>query len=109
VHMIGEKIRALRQALGLSQQKLADRAGIHRQHLMRIEAGKSDPGFSIVLRLVDALRVDVAELFISDYPQVEQAVERITKFRDIIFHGGPEMEYLMSEVDRIHQKLELDE
>jgi transcriptional regulator with XRE-family HTH domain len=37
---IGQRITALRKLEGISQQQLADRAGISRQHVGRIEKGE---------------------------------------------------------------------
>ena len=36
---IGQRVKALRLAAGLSQQELADRAGLNRTHIGRIEDG----------------------------------------------------------------------
>ena len=36
---IGQRVKALRVAAGLSQQELADRAGLGRSHIGRIEDG----------------------------------------------------------------------
>lgn len=41
---IGEKIRTLRKAAGLSQQQLADELGISEKSIQRYERGKNPPG-----------------------------------------------------------------
>ena len=56
------KLRELRQLRALSQQELADRAGVGRTTLSRIESGKSTAHGRTLRRLADALSVDVAEL-----------------------------------------------
>ena len=37
---IGQRVKALRTMAGLTQQELADRAGLTRQHIGRIEKGE---------------------------------------------------------------------
>ena len=41
---IGEKIRTLRKAAGLSQQQLADELGLSEKSIQRYERGKNPPG-----------------------------------------------------------------
>ena len=49
----------------LSQEALAERAGISRPTISRIERGIGDVGIEVVQRIADALGVPVHELFIS--------------------------------------------
>jgi transcriptional regulator with XRE-family HTH domain len=39
--LAGERVRALREALGLTQQKLADGGGLSRDDVSRIETGRN--------------------------------------------------------------------
>ena len=48
---IGEKIKELRQAQGISQAALAERCGLTQPHLSRIERGK----LSITAETLDAI------------------------------------------------------
>jgi len=57
------RVRALRLARGLSQAELARRAGITRQALSAIEAGRYFPNTAVALRLARALRCRVEDLF----------------------------------------------
>lgn len=57
------RVRALRLARGLSQAELARRAGITRQALSAIEAGRYFPNTAVALRLAGALRCRVEDLF----------------------------------------------
>ena len=54
-HGFGQAVRARRLALGLSQAALARDIGVTRQWLIAIERGKSSANLGLVLRLVDAL------------------------------------------------------
>jgi putative molybdopterin biosynthesis protein len=57
------RLRAKRQALGLSQKQLADLAGITRQAVSAVEANQYSPATSVALQLARALRCRVEELF----------------------------------------------
>lgn len=56
-------IRARREALGWSQQALAQRAGITRQQLGAMEGGRHVPSVTAALAVARALDVSVEELF----------------------------------------------
>ena len=56
------KLKALRAKRGMSQEALANKAGISRGYLLRLEAGRQDPSLGILTKLAKALRVKVAEL-----------------------------------------------
>ena len=52
-------ISARRRVLGLSQQKLADRIGLRREKLNRVESKREDIGLGDLCRLMDALGLDL--------------------------------------------------
>lgn len=58
------RIRTLRQELGLSQQELADRCKVTRQTINAIENCKYDPTLTLAFRLALELGVSVDELFV---------------------------------------------
>lgn len=49
----------------LSQDQLAERAGVSRPTISRIERGAGDVGVDVVQRIADALGVAVADLFVA--------------------------------------------
>jgi len=59
---LGRRLASLREARGLSQRALAERARISREYLLRVEAGRYDITVSVLQRLAKALGVSVAEL-----------------------------------------------
>jgi len=59
----GQRIRLLRGEQGVTQEQLAERAGISVDFLSLIERGRSSPSFENLDELADALEVSVAELF----------------------------------------------
>lgn len=65
---LGEAIRALRQGRELSQEELAERAGVHRTYIGMIERGEKNVTILTMLRLSSALNVKVSEIMLSlDY------------------------------------------
>jgi ribosome-binding protein aMBF1 (putative translation factor) len=55
-------VRAWREHLGLTQQQVAERAGMRQPALARIEQGESTPRAATLRRLAAALGVSVAQL-----------------------------------------------
>jgi transcriptional regulator with XRE-family HTH domain len=58
----GEKLRKVRQKAGLSQEKLAELAGLHRTYVSSVERGRRNISLENVQRLAGALGVSMAEL-----------------------------------------------
>lgn len=48
---------------GVSIRELADRAGISKSHVQRIEAGECSPSLEVMCRIARALDVSVTDLF----------------------------------------------
>ena len=59
---MGAKIKRFREAKGLSQAALGQRARISREYVNRLEAGRYDPTVGVLQRLAKALGVPVTEL-----------------------------------------------
>src|SRR5262245_6385219 len=63
LRLLGGQLRRLRLERKLSQERLAELAGLNYKYLGRIELAKADPGADVLVRLARALRVPVGELF----------------------------------------------
>jgi transcriptional regulator with XRE-family HTH domain len=59
---LGREIRRHRKALGLSQEVLAERAGLHRNYVGFLERGERNPSATTLFVLARALQVRVADL-----------------------------------------------
>lgn len=55
--MFGQRLKELREAAELSQSQLADKAGVAVRNIENWEQGLSEPRFSVVLRIAEALGV----------------------------------------------------
>ena len=72
--MLGQQIRRLREAKGLSQEEFAGFAGIDRAYYGGIERGERNVAAINIIKIANALNVEVGELF----PALS-ALRRITK------------------------------
>lgn len=59
---VGEQIRRVREAHNLSQPDVCGRSGIDVATYSRIERGHSSPLLDTLIRIADAMGVDLAEL-----------------------------------------------
>ncbi len=48
---------------GLSQPKIADRAGLSRGEISQLERAKREPRLTTIAKLAEALEVEISELF----------------------------------------------
>lgn len=60
---LGAQLRRLRLERKLSQERLAELAGLNYKYIGRIELAKADPGADVLVRLARALAVPVGALF----------------------------------------------
>jgi transcriptional regulator with XRE-family HTH domain len=61
--LLGQKIKELRKARGLSQDRLSEKIDIDSKHLSRIEVGHNFPSLDTLQKLADALHVELKDLF----------------------------------------------
>lgn len=61
-NMFGRNLCLARRRRGLSQEKLAERTGLCRDTIYKIEIGQRSPRLDTLLTLADALSLDAAEL-----------------------------------------------
>ena len=59
---VGENLRRLRTLNALTQAQLAERAGLHRTAVERVERDKVEPHMTTIRKLADALGVHPREL-----------------------------------------------
>jgi len=58
----------MRRQLGLSQEEVAHRAGLHVTYLSGIERGQRNPSLKNIRRIAVALEVEVKQLFAFEAP-----------------------------------------
>jgi len=68
---IGARIRAVRQSRNMSQQELADKAGLSLPHISDVELGKTNPLLLNFIKMAEALQVSTDSLLRPDVPEVK--------------------------------------
>ncbi|MBY2900511.1 helix-turn-helix domain-containing protein [Bacteroides hominis] len=58
-----QRVRTLREAQGISQEKLAERAGLHRTYIGMVERLERNPSLVCIHKIANGLGVHVTELF----------------------------------------------
>ena len=58
----GSKLKCLRSQLGLSQEELASRAGLHRTYIGGIERGERNVSLANIYKLARAVDLSLGEL-----------------------------------------------
>lgn len=59
----GRNLREARKARGFSQEGFAHAVDLDRTYIGGIERGERNPGLKVIIRIADALELDVGELF----------------------------------------------
>lgn len=61
--LVGKRVKELRNKLGISQEELADLAGLDRTYVTSVECGKRNISIVNIEKLAKALKVSLAEFF----------------------------------------------
>lgn len=70
----GESVKSRRALLGLSQEKLAERANLHRTYISDVERGSRNVSLENIERLARALEISMPALFPKHQPAGEKVV-----------------------------------
>ena len=75
------RLKLLRKQLGMSLQDLAEKTGLTKSYLSKVERGLSTPSIAVAMKLSSALHVDVERLFseeaVKDAIVIVKAKDRI--------------------------------
>ncbi len=61
--LVGKRVKQLRNQLGISQEELADLAGLDRTYITSVECGKRNISIVNIEKLAIALKVTLKEFF----------------------------------------------
>jgi len=86
--LLGARIKEIRRKQRLSQEKLAERAGISAQYISNIERGRENPTLDLLLRLADALKVSLGEM--CDFESLEDRRKVRAAIHQMLRTGDPE-------------------
>ena len=60
--ILAQNLRCLRKSIGLSQEELADRAGLHRTYISSIERSERNVSLENIFLLAEALGIEPGDL-----------------------------------------------
>lgn len=60
---LGKRIKTLRENSKLTQEQLAEKAGISLDFLGKIEVNINKPGLKSLIKIINALEISIAEFF----------------------------------------------
>ena len=60
---VGNRIKEIRNKLGISQEELGFRSGVHRTYIASLEVGKRNVSIATLEKIVNALEVSFSEFF----------------------------------------------
>lgn len=66
IKVFGTNVRKYRIQLGLSQEKFAEKCGLHRTYISAIECFRRSISLDNIQKIADALEIDTYKLFIND-------------------------------------------
>ena len=61
--IFGQKVKLMRKAKELSQEDLAEKAGLNRPYISAIEKGKRNISLEVIEKLAEALEIEIKEFF----------------------------------------------
>ena len=64
VEVFGSNVRKYRMRLGLSQEKFAEKCGLHRTYISDIECFRRSISLDNIQRIADALEIETYKLFL---------------------------------------------
>ena len=94
---IGPRIKALRERLGLKQAEFADKLGIARSSISRIEQGERPPSAELLFGLACFFGVDLMEMLCdvaASHTQTVDAIDVAAHVRPVIRAAGDSLEDL---------------
>lgn len=94
------RLKLLRKKLGITLDVLADKAGMTKSYLSKVERGLNTPSIAAALKLAKALNVNVEELFAEDaQAQARYSLVRGSERQALVGSGhGPGYAVLTSQV-----------
>lgn len=95
-YKIGQRIRHFRKALGLSQEQLAECAGISITHMSHIETGNTKLSLAVLVSIASALHTSTDELLF-DAPQNQRRIGE-EKICAVLESCTPEEANIMAEI-----------
>lgn len=66
VRVFGSNVRKYRTKIGLSQESLAEKCGLHRTYISAVECYRRSISLENIQRIADALNIETYKLFLEE-------------------------------------------
>ena len=80
---LGLRIKQLRAEYQLTQEELADRCGLFRTYMSRIESGLANPTLTVLHTLAKGLKIDIAALLVIDAKLLSRPAPKVRAAKPI--------------------------
>ena len=107
MQIVGQRLRALRTGMKLTQVQMAEYIGMVQSSVNRYEAGESEPSFEILLKYADYFDVSLDYIFgrtdnpqgklYANHPQIEKTAPEMEKFVEMCFDPASPMSKRLKE------------
>ncbi len=98
LQIVGERVRAQRQRLGISQEALAERAGLHYTYIGQIERGEKNASIETMLKLCTALDTTLEKFFEKIGDRTEETNPLPLKSYELFCQQPPKKQQLLWEL-----------
>jgi transcriptional regulator with XRE-family HTH domain len=88
---VGERLRAVREACGLSQRTLARRSGVANGLVSMIELNRTSPSVATLKKILDGVPMTLADFFAGNLPSTEEQV--VYRASDLVEIGSDGISY----------------
>ena len=87
--LFGKRVRAIRKAAKITQERAAEEAGLNSKYLGQIERGEKRPSFDAIVALSKALHVSPALFFQFDREESDERILR-RKIESLLHERTPQ-------------------
>ncbi len=101
---VGQQLRSVRTAFGLSQRELAKRAGVTNGMVSLIEQDRVSPSVGSLQKILSAFPMTMAEFFTRDMQDREDVVFRADELPDV---GTKDIQYRLVAASRHERKMSI--
>ena len=99
---VGERIRSLRKAGGITQEELGEKAGLNYKFIGELERGRVNVSLDSLQKIAEALGVKTGDLFSMEKISVQKVfVKVLTEKRDSLARFSPQESQLIKEALRL--------
>ena len=96
---LGRNIARLRIKKGITQEKLGELTNYSTNHISKLESARTNPSFDLIVKIANALQVDLQILFENKKEKEINCIKR--EFTDFLNTANKEKIYLLYEFYKI--------